>query len=120
MGDIINTVITVLKKGSIPKIILYSDTEVFPAPPYVVVKPETGPLPNTRGIRIIAHHRKGQYDILEKYILSEIADLLLCGLTGAEGEKYRLYSAGYTDITPEPSDNSYFMERILYMPFLIN
>jgi len=128
MNKLANLIIDTLKKSSIyngneenPNIILFSDTDTFPEPPYVVVKPETGIKENTRSYRIIVHMQKGQIDELEDFTLVELDTLLLNTYFDDEKTKsrYKLYSAGWTDITTERLDNSYFMERIYYTPITI-
>ena len=116
---LVNAIIDKLKTGSIKKIILFSDTEVFPDPPYVVVKPEVGVMEKTRSYRIIAHNKKGQFDALEEYTLKELDNLLLGGLTDDKGNRYKLYANGFTDITSNQIDDSYFMERIYIAPLLV-
>jgi hypothetical protein len=113
-------IIDKLKTGSIKNVILFSDDDVFPEPPYVIVKPEIGTLQNTRSYKIIAHMEKGNFDILEDYVLKEIDSLLLSDyLKDEEGSRFKLYASGFTDITPEKSDNSCFMERLYYTPMRI-
>lgn len=105
-----------MKDGEDSNIILFSDTDVFPEPPYVVVKPEFGVGANTRQFRIIAHHKKGFFEVLDKYVLKELDELLLGGIEDDKGNRYNLYANGYTDIMPEPTDNTYFMERLYFTP----
>ena len=125
MADrLINLIINKLKESSIyngneknPNIIAFSDTDVFPEPPYAVVKPETGIMKNTRSFRIIAHMQKGNLDNLEDYVLKELDSLLLKNyLDDGEGGRYKLYVSGYTDVAPENIDNTYYMERIYFTP----
>jgi hypothetical protein len=127
MSKLVNTIIDKLQtssfsngeKGVKSNIILFSDVDVFPEPPYVVIKPEAGTLENTRQFRIIAHARKGEYDKLEKYILNELDALLLGEINDNEGGRYKLYNGGYTDVFPEDTDNTYFMEHIYYTPLAV-
>jgi hypothetical protein len=115
-----NAIIEKLKTGSIENVVLFSDVDVFPEAPYAVVKPETGTVQNTRAIRIIAHMGKGQFDDLENYVLKELDGLLLSDyLTDEEGNRFKLYPNGYTDIMPEDEDNSYFAERIYFVPLTV-
>jgi hypothetical protein len=116
MGGLVNAIIAKLKTGSIPNVVLFSDIDVFPEPPYVVVKPEFGVLPNTRQFRIIAHHQKGRFDALENYVMVELDALIAGEVEDNEGNRYKLYANGFTDITPEPVDNTYFMEKFYYSP----
>jgi len=111
-----NAVIKSLKNGTIPNVVFFSDTDTFPAPPYVVVKLESGSQANTRLIRIIVHHKKGMADELQNYTMLEIDELFVSPIEDDEGNRYRLYKSGYTDITPETDDNTYFMERIFTVP----
>ena len=120
MDRLSNLIINKLKTGTIENVILFSDVDTFPEPPYVVVKTESGIMPNTRNYRIITHMQKGQADELEDYAFKELDDLLLSDyLIDDEGGRYKLYSNGYTDVTAEKEDNSYFMERIFYTPLMI-
>jgi hypothetical protein len=113
---LVNAIINKLKTGSIPEVVLFSDVDTFPAPPYVVVKPEFGTVPDTRQFRIIAHAEQGQFDKLENYCLAELDRLLLGDIRDEEGSRYTLYTNGFTDITPEPADDTYFMEKLYYVP----
>ena len=119
-NSIINAIIEKLKTGSISNIFLFSDIDVIPKPPYVAVKPEAGVIENTRQFRIIAHTQRGEYDKLQNYILKECDSLLLGTICDSEETNYKLYANGYTDITPEEEDNTYFAERIYYAPLLID
>ena len=114
-----NAIINKLKTGSIKNVILFSDTDTFHEPPYVVIKPESGTIENTRVYRIIVHHQSGMLDELEDYTLKELDKMLLGDIEDEDGARYKLYPNGYKDITPEPSDNSYFMERLYYTPLTI-
>lgn len=107
-------------EGGNSNIILFSDVDAFPAPPYAVVKTEAGVRENTRAYRIIVHMEKGRLDELETYVLKELDKLLLSDyLKDEEGNRYKLYVSGYTDVTPEKMDNTYFMERLYFSPMLI-
>ena len=118
--SLINAMLDKLKQGSIKNVILFSDQDVFPEPPYVVVKPEAGSIENTRQFRIVVHMKQGQFDELNNYCLFELDALLLSGLIEDEEDgQYKLYVNGYTDITPEPTDNTYFMERFYFTPLMI-
>ena len=119
MDSLVNAIIKKLKTGTIPTVILFSDQDVFPDPPYVVVKPEIGIIENTRAYRIIAHYQRGKFDLLERYVLNELDSLLLGDIDDDDGARYKLYVSGFTDITAEPTDNSYFMERIYYTPLTV-
>jgi len=120
MSALANAIIDKLRTGSIPTVVLFSDNDVFPEPPYVVVKPEIGVIENTRTFRIIAHAEKGRFDFLEDYVLKELDSLLLADyLVDEEGGRFKLNAYGYTDITPEEIDNTYFMERIYYCPLTV-
>ena len=112
---LLNAIIERLKKGSIKNVVAFSDTDVIPKMPYVVVKPENGAIENTRQYRIIVHHTQGRLDELEAYAMNEI-DRLLSGHISFQGSRYKLYKGGYTDITVEPQDGTYFFERLFYSP----
>ena len=124
MDRIVNAIIGKLETSSIwngikgqgSNIILFSDNDVLPEPPYIAVKPETGAMPNTRQFRIIAHMRQGEFDKLEDFTLTELDGLLLGGIEDKEGSRYKLQANGYTDIMPDVDDNTYFMERMYYAP----
>jgi hypothetical protein len=122
---LVNEIINTLKTGSIPDVFLFTDIAEFPAPPYVVVKPETGIFEGSRQYRITAHHKTGMYDVIEKYVLEELADLLITNsngervtLTDEDGRSYKVYSSGYSDVMPDGSDSTIFMERLFYQPML--
>lgn len=116
-----NLIVKILKGGSIPNVVYFGDVDVFPEPPYVVVKPENGVNEGTRTYRIIAHinNKTGGSDRLEDYVLKELDSLLLGNLDDEEGSRYKLFVSGYTDLTPSPTDNSYFMERLYSTPLTI-
>ena len=114
--ELLNSIIAALEKGSIKKVIAFSDTNEMPNTPYVVVKSETGVITNTRQYRIIIHFDRGMSDYLNAYAMTEIDKLLPGQVTDEEGSRYKLYKGGYTDVTPEPQDNTFFMERIFYAP----
>jgi len=114
--SLVNAVISRLKHGSIKDVVLFSDGMKIPPPPFVMVKPETGVIENTRRIRIIVHHTAGMFDALEKYVANEIEHLLPGWIDDDEGRRYSLYKAGMTDITAEPGGDTYFMERIYVSP----
>jgi hypothetical protein len=119
IAGLTNTIIERLKSGTIQNVVLYSDVETFPEPPYVVIKPEPGLDDNTRRYRIIVHNTKGFFDQLEHYTLQEL-DLLLAGtLVDEENSHFILSPSGYTDITADDGDNTYFMERIYTVPLLL-
>ena len=121
MADrLVNVIINKLKTGSIPSVVMFSDTGKFPEIPYVVVKPEPGVEERTPSYRIIAHMAKGQADALEDYVLIELDQLLLeGGLKDSDGSGYKLFVNGFTDITPNQTDDSYYMERMYFTPLLI-
>ena len=119
MDRVTNAIIKKLEQGTIKKIVLFSDQDVFPEPPYVCVKPEQGILEGTRAYRIIAHEKQGMFDQLEDYVLIELDRLLAGTLTDDDGSHYRLRPNGYTDIFPDREDNTYFMERLYYVPLTI-
>jgi hypothetical protein len=116
-----NAIINTLKQGSIPRIILFSDTDTFPEPPYVVVKMESGIREGTRGIRIIVHNKIGFFDDINAYALKELDSWLIDNgmIYDEDGDRYKLYPEGYTDITPDEGDNTYFMERLYSCPLTI-
>jgi len=111
-----NIIIENIKKGSIKDVVLFSDTDVAPTPPYVVVKPETGIKDNTIQYRIIVYHQKGRFDELKEYVLNELDQLLHGYISSAKGGFIKLYKNGFGHITPDTIDNSYFMERIYFIP----
>ena len=122
MEKLANAIIDKLKTSSLSNgknIILFSDEDIFPEAPYVVVKLESGTIARSRSIRIIVHHKQGQSDKLNDYTLRELDNLLLGGIDDDEGSRYILKANGYTDITPSSTDDSYFMERFYLLPLPI-
>jgi len=113
---LLNAILRELKKGSIKNVVAFSDTDVQPDAPYVVVKPETGAIARTRQYRVIIHHKQGMLDKLENYAMTEIDELLPGHIEDDEGSRYKLFKGGYTDVTAEPQGNTYFMERLFYTP----
>jgi len=126
-NTLVNLIMKKLEQSSIynkdeknPNILLFSDEDINFTPPYIVVKPEQGVIKDTRSFRIIVHMKKGFADQLSDFVLNELNELLLTEhLYDEEGKTYKLYSNGYTDITPEKEDNTFFMERLLYSPMLL-
>jgi hypothetical protein len=126
--SLVNAIINKLKTSSIwngkeepeSNIVLFSDVDVFPDAPYIVVKPETGIMENTQNFRIIVHMNKGKYDELKNFVFIELDNLLLKDyLNDGEGGRYKLYPVGFTDVTPERIDNTYFAERIYFTPLTV-
>jgi len=115
---LVNAIVKALEGGSIRPVLVFSDTDKMPNPPFIVVKPESGAIPDTRQYRIIIHHVIGALDKLEAYALEEIEKLLPRVIKDEEGIRYKLYKGGMTDITAEPDKSTYFMERIYYTPML--
>lgn len=109
-----------LKTGSIPNVVLFSDADVFPEPPCVVVRPEAGAREGTRSYRIMACHTQGNFDALERYVLHELGGLLLPHIDDAndlgETARYYLRAGGFTGITAIADRNAYFMERTFFSP----
>ena len=71
----IDKIVTQLKTGTIKNVVPFGGSKL-PAPPYIVVKPETDPL--NRGIVyfINVHMQPGQQIFLEDYVNEDISDLL--------------------------------------------
>ena len=122
-----SAIVKKLKTGSIKSVILFADTMEIPAPPYVVVKTEVGRIPGTRQWRIFAHTHQGRLDEIEKYIFSELPELLLSNekepkvrLKDDEGRLYQLHSGEWFDVRLEDSDKTIYMERIFFLPFGIS
>lgn len=105
-----------LKGGSIKKAVLFADGAKVPPPPCVVVKPEAGILNGTRSYRIIVRHAVGSFNALEEYVLTELDGLLAGGFDGLDGNRYKLFPNGFTDVTPDSDANCIFMERIYCAP----
>jgi len=103
------------------RIVLFSDVSKFPQVPYIVVKAD-GPsgISGTRQYRIIAHANQGHSDKLENFILNEIDGILTGGIDDEQGSRYKLYPNGFTDVTPSPTDNTFFMERMYYVPLRVD
>jgi len=113
---LINAVISRLKSGSIRNIIAFSDYDEPPPVPYVVVKSESGIVENTQQVRIMVHNSKGRMDEIRHYTIIELEQLLGDYVYDDEGNRYKLTKSGFTDITPERDDQTYFMERIYLSP----
>ncbi len=118
-------IVVQLKTGTISKVVPYGSD--LPEPPYVVVKPEA--YPAGRGIRIIAHYKKGTttlmhggviYTPLDDYIYTEVHNLLSeFEFTNNHGEHMTVKDTGeITELTPVSDDNTVSMERLFFIPLL--
>ena len=121
-----NAIIEKLRAGSIKNVVLFADCEKVPPTPYVIVKPEVGIIPGTRQYRIFAYMKQGYLDILEKYIFTELYELLIkdndgnkVKLIDDDGRVYWLKCGDWSDVRTEDSDKTIVMERIMYIPFKI-
>jgi hypothetical protein len=118
----ITAIINRIKTGSIREVVLFGDSAHVPAPPYVVVKTETGPIQN-RYIRLIVHRNSGEQDLLEDYVFHELTILLgkQVWLTDRNGGRFRLLNG---EIWSEPilgnDDETIVMERLFILPYRIN
>jgi hypothetical protein len=116
-----------LKTGSIKNAVPFANGMKIPAPPYVVVKPETGAIAGTRQFRLIVHTEQGRIEEIERYVFTELPGLLITGKDGenvilkdGEGRSYRLRSGDWSDIRAEEQENTICMERVFYIPFKIS
>jgi hypothetical protein len=123
---LVKAIVERLKTGTIKNIVPFANSMKIPPPPYAVVKPEVGAVPGTRQFRVIAHVEQGRMEELEKYVFTELPELLLTGKDGqkvrlkdGDGRVYRLRSGDWTDVRPDGEGGTICMERIFYIPFKI-
>jgi len=110
-------ILTRMKTGSIKKVFLFGDSFDRPAPPYVVVKSIAGG--DRKLYQIIAHGAIGAQDVLEKYILQELSELLEIPLE-ADGNQITVKSTGaWLGPYVDEGDNTLAMSRDFYIPIII-
>ena len=118
----IKEVETRLKTGSIKDVVTFCNP--LPAPPYVVLKPET--FITGRGIRVIVHYTKGQqmytkngvnYTPLDDYIYNELPSLIKdWSFINNHGETMTVRDTGeITDVSAVSDDNTVSMDRLFYI-----
>jgi hypothetical protein len=125
---LIKAIVKKLKTGSIKNVIPFADSMKVPPPPYVVIKPESGAIPGTRQFRLIVHTEQGRLEALEKYVFTELSELLVTDREGQtvrlkdeEGKLYQLRSGDWFDVRPEETGDFKLicMERLFYVPWRI-
>jgi len=107
-------VVARLKTGSIKNVVPFGSD--LPAAPYVVVKPESGPV--GRLLRIIAHRAQGEQLKLEDYVFGELSTLL-SGFesTDRHGNLFKVRSTEeWIDVAAVSDDSTISMERVFYVP----
>jgi len=110
-------IINRIKSGSIKKVFMFGDSLDRPAAPCVVVKPIAGG--DRKLYQIIVHSAIGTQDILEKYILQELPELLKEPLE-AGGERVTARSTGaWTGPYVDEGDNTLAMTRDFYIPIIL-
>jgi len=110
-------IINRIASGSVKKVFLFGDSFDRPAAPYIVVKPIASG--DRKLYQIIAHGAIGTQDVLERYILQELSELLKEPLE-ADGKKTTARSTGawfgpYVD----EGDNTLAMSRDFFIPIII-
>jgi len=112
-----SAIINRLASGSIKKVFLFGDSFDRPAAPYIVVKPFAGG--DRKLYQIIAHGVPGTQDVLEEYILHELAELLKEPLE-AEGKIVTAISTGqWLGPYVDEGDNTLAMSRDFYLPIIM-
>ena len=106
-----------LKTGSIKNVQLFGDSFDRRATPYVTVKPVGGG--DRKVLQIFVHTALGMEDVLEKYILRELSELLKAPLV-CEGKQVTVRSTGaWTGPYVDEGDNTLAMTRDFYVPVII-
>lgn len=113
----ITKIIERLKTGRIKNVVAYG-IEQLPAPPYVIVRPESDPLNRGRRYRIIIHMNPGQQTFLEDYLFNDLSDLLDDFSATSRHNNYNILLAEneYVDTIISNSDRTISMERIFLLP----
>jgi len=110
-------IINRIASGSIKKVFLFGDSFDRPKASYVVVKPIAGG--DRKLYQIIVHVVIGMQDVLEKYILQELSELLKEPLE-ADGKMITVRSTGsWTGPYVDEGDNSLAMTRDFYIPIIL-
>ncbi len=106
-------VVAALKTGSVKNVVPFG--MALPAPPYVVVKPESAI--SGRRFRVIAHFSRGQILQMEDYIREVCALLSEFQATSRHGAVNRLGRVEQIqDIAAVSDDNTISMEAAFVMP----
>jgi len=110
-------IINRLKTGSIKNVLLFGNSFDRQSPPYVVVKPIASG--DRKLYQIIVHMVPGTQDILEKYILHELTELLRKPLE-ADGKIVTAKSTGqWLGPYVDEGDNTLAMTRDFYVPIIM-
>lgn len=113
----ITKIIEQLKTGSIKNVVPYG-VEQLPAPPYVVVRPESDTADRGRAFRIIVHMQPGQNIFLENYVFNDLSDLLDNFASRSRHNNYNVLLTEniYSDIITSNDDGTISMERVFLLP----
>ena len=109
-------IINRIASGSIKKVFLFGDSFDRPKTSYVVVKPIAGG--DRKLYQIIVHVVIGMQDVLEKYILHELSELLKEPLE-ADGKVTVRSTGAWTGPYVDEADNSLAMTRDFYIPIIL-
>jgi hypothetical protein len=78
-------IVTRLKTGSIPTVVVYGDGDDHPEIPYVVVKQEASGISGYNRVAFYVHGWKGEKDVIEGYAVKELTALLKAPFVIEEG-----------------------------------
>ena len=106
-----------LKTGSIKNVLLFGDSFERQKAPYVVVKPMLGG--DRKVYQIIVHMAFGMQDLLEKYLMSELPELLMKEPLQKDGAITIVEKTDECGGYPDDDDNTLAMYRKFYIPIRI-
>jgi len=106
-----------LKSGSIKNVFMFGDIIERSLKPYAVVKPIAGG--DRKLYQIIVHTDVGTQDILEKYILQELPDLLKEPLEAEEDRITARSTGAWYGPYVDEGDNTLAMSRDFYIPIIL-
>jgi len=113
----VSEIITRLREGSIPDVIIYADDLIPPSAPYVIVKPEVEKDKEkdneTVRMRIIAYADHGSFNLLEQYITNELTQLLKRKMINGYMERGR---NEWSSIQEDKEKKLLSMERVFEYP----
>lgn len=110
-------IVTRLKTGSIPRVMLFGDGVDRSVTPYVVVKPLSGG--DRKLYQIIVHGALGTMDTLEEYLFRELPSLLKAPLQSAGKVTTVMDTGNWVGPYTDQFDNTLAMSRDFYIMLVI-